>query len=227
MNILALDTCTELCSAAILAGDTLYTESQPTQRGHSDMILSMMDSLFEQSGLTIKDIDVIAFGRGPGSFTGVRVGVGVAQGIAFARDLPVVAVSSLAALAQHVADQLGAKHIAVAIDARMNEIYCASYHVEEGLVKIKTDEKVCPASEFNPVSEQQWLGAGSGWAAYQDELENNFSSNLTSIQANYYPHASAIAKLAKIEVEAGRTLKAEQAVPVYLRDKVAKKKAQQ
>jgi tRNA threonylcarbamoyladenosine biosynthesis protein TsaB len=227
MNILALDTCTELCSAAILTAETLYIDSKLTERGHSDMILSMMDRLLAEAKLSIKDIDVVAFGRGPGSFTGVRVGVGVAQGIAFAHDIPVVAVSSLAAVAQYAADTTGAEHIAVAMDARMNEIYCASYRYSAGFVEAETEEKVCPASDFVPAVKQAWFGAGTAWSVYEEELKANFDQNLLNFEAELYPHASAIAKLAQREFEAGRVMKAEQAVPVYLRDKVAKKKAQQ
>lgn len=226
MNIIALDTCTESCSAALLYQGELFEIIEMTQRGHSDLILGMMDSLFQQAGISISAIDVLAFGRGPGSFTGVRVGVGVAQGIAFARDLPVVPVSSLAAVAQTAADKYDLEHIAVAMDARMGEVYTAHYQSESGIVKLIDKEKVCPPEQCIPYDERQWTGVGTGWREYDELLTSQFHSLANTFVA-CYPTASSVIKLAKIEAEAGRTLVAEQALPVYLRDNVAKKKQDQ
>ncbi len=227
MNILALDTCTELCSVALLYQGKLYQQNQMTQRGHSDMVLSMMTALFEEAETTVADIDVLAFGRGPGSFTGVRVGVGVAQGIAYASDIPVVAVSTLAAVAQTAADELNIDHLAVAMDARMGEIYCASYQRQKDLVTLVDEERVCPAEKFSRFSDDNWLGVGTAWREYEQPLSNNFALSHGQYFADYYPHAASIIKLAKREAEAGRTASADQALPVYLRNNVAKKKAQQ
>ena len=227
MNIIALDTCTELCSVALLYQGELYQQNQMTQRGHSDMVLSMMTALFEEAGATVVDVDILAFGRGPGSFTGVRVGVGVAQGIAYARNIPVVAISTLAAVAQTAVDALNTDHIAVAMDARMGEIYCASYQRENDLVSLVDEERVCPAEQFNPYSEDKWLGVGTAWREYEEPLRANFTLRQGDFFANYYPHAASIIKLAKREVEAGRTVSADKALPVYLRNNVAKKKAEQ
>ena len=226
MNILALDTCTESCSAALLYQGELFECVEMTQRGHSDLILGMMDSLFQQAGISISVVDVLAFGRGPGSFTGVRVGVGVAQGIAFARDLPVVPISSLASVAQAAADKYNIEHIAVAMDARMGEVYTAHYQSESGIVTLVDKEKVCPPEQCLPYDDRQWTGVGTGWGEYEDLLNVQFPS-LASVIIESYPTASSIIKLAQVEVEAGRTLVAEQALPVYLRDNVAKKKHDQ
>ncbi len=227
MNILALDTCTESCSAALLYKGEIIERVENTQRGHSDLILGMMDELFKEAGTSIAAIDAVAFGRGPGSFTGVRVSVGVAQGIAFARDVPVIAISSLAAVAQGVSDEFDKNHVAVAMDARMGEIYCASYQRENGLVKIVDQERVCPPGEFKPDSDQQWMGVGTGWGEYETLLRENFSGNLEQLVVNRYPQAKNIIKLARGEAESGRMLSADQAFPVYLRNNVAKKKGQQ
>ena len=226
MNILALDTCTESCSAALLYQGELFERVEMTQRGHSDLILGMMDELFQQAGTTVSVIDAVAFGRGPGSFTGVRVGVGVAQGIAFARDIPVIPISSLAANAQGVVDTFNTDYIAVAMDARMGEIYCANFQVVNGLVVLLDEEKVCPPEEFKPVNEQSWLGIGTGWAEYESILTENFAGQLEHVNAACFPQASSIIKLAQQEAEAGRLLPAEQALPVYLRNNVAKKKGE-
>ncbi|PHS27567.1 MAG: tRNA (adenosine(37)-N6)-threonylcarbamoyltransferase complex dimerization subunit type 1 TsaB [Methylophaga sp.] len=227
MNILALDTCTECCSAALLYQGQLFERVEMTQRGHSDLILGLMDALFEQAATTIAEIEVIAFGRGPGSFTGVRIAVGVAQGIAFARDIPVIAISSLAAVAQGAADELAIDDIAVAMDARMGEIYAASYRREQGIVSLVGIERVCPPENYLPESEQQWTGIGTGWGEYDEILRQNFAGNLEQVSVKQYPLASSVLKLAQIEAAAGRLLPAEQAMPVYLRDNVANKKGEQ
>jgi len=227
MNILALDTCTESCSAALLYKGKLFERVEMTQRGHSDLILGMMDELFKQAKTTISVIDAVAFGRGPGSFTGVRVGVGVAQGIAFARDIPVIPISTLRAVAQDAADKLDIDHIAVAMDARMGEIYCASYQRKNGIVELIGSERVCPPEQFKPNTEQQWVGVGTGWGEYDTVLRDNFADNLADVAVKHYPTASVMITLANLEVKAGRLLPAEQALPVYLRDNVAKKKAEQ
>lgn len=227
MNILALDTCTESCSAALLYQGKLFERVEMTQRGHSELILGMMDELFEQAGTDISVVEALAFGRGPGSFTGVRVGVGVAQGIAYARDIPVIPISSLAATAQGVVDLFDIDHIAVAMDARMGEVYGASYQVKDGLVLLVDEEKVCPPEQFKPVNEQSWLGIGTGWAEYDVILRENFDGHLKEVSTQHFPQAASIIKLAQVEVEAGQLLPAEQALPVYLRNNVAKKKGEQ
>lgn len=227
MNILALDTCTESCSAALLYNGKLFEQSVLTQRSHSDLILGMMDSLFNDAQTSLSEVNVLAFGRGPGSFTGVRVGVGVAQGIAYARELPVVPVSTLAAVAQDVAAISDTPYIAVAIDARMGEIYCASYQVIDGIVHLLDHERVCPPEEFHPFNDEQWFAVGTGWAEYKQQLTENFSEQVTDIRAEHYPQARNIITLAQIEAMANRTVHADQALPVYLRNNVAKKKAEQ
>jgi len=228
MNIIALDTCTESCSAALLYQGELFEYVEMTQRGHSELILGMLDNVLAQAGISISAIDALAFGRGPGSFTGVRVGVGVAQGIAFARDIPVIPVSSLAAVAQGAADQLDINHLAVAMDARMGEIYCASYQREKGLVTLVDHERVCPPQDFLAESSSSvWAGIGTGWREYDGILRESFKNQLTQVSTEHYPRATSIIKLAKFEAEAGRLLSAEQAMPVYLRNNVAKKKGEQ
>lgn len=227
MNILALDTCTESCSAALLYQGKLYERVEMTQRGHSDLILGMMDELFEQAGASIADVEALAFGRGPGSFTGVRVGVGVAQGIAFAREIPVIPISTLASTAQGVVDEFEVNQIAVAMDARMGEIYAANFQVVDGLVELLDDEQVCPPEKFKPVNEKSCMGVGTGWSEYDVVLRDNFAGCLGQVSANQFPQAGSIIKLAQVEAEAGRLLPAEQALPVYLRNNVAKKKGEQ
>lgn len=227
MKILALDTCTEMCSVALLNQDQLFEQTLMTQRGHSERVLGMLDDLLQQAEVTLKEVDVLAFGRGPGSFTGVRVGVGVAQGIAFARSLPVIPVSTLAAVAQRAIDESGAKHIAVALDARMGEIYAAHYREENGLAVLCDDEQVCPPAAFHPLDENQWFAAGTGWQEHGDALRSNYANRLSGESVTLLPTAAAMCQLARKLAENNQTIPAEQAVPVYLRDNVAKKKGEQ
>lgn len=227
MNLLALDTSSENCSAAITINGVMYQQQQMTQRGHSTLILGMLDQLFKQADASITDIHALAFGRGPGSFTGVRIGVGVAQGIAFARQLPVIPVSTLAAVAQEAYDLTGHPNIAVAMDARMDEIYAASYQVQEGFVRLSGEEQVCPAEQFLPSNTAMWFGAGTGWEVYAQALQTNFSGQLIDQKPDMYPQAATILKLAEQLYAQGEFVSADKALPVYLRNDVAKKKAQQ
>jgi tRNA threonylcarbamoyladenosine biosynthesis protein TsaB len=227
MNILALDTSTECCSVAVSVGDAIQQRLEMTQRGHSDLILGMLDQLFAEAETTIDTIDVLAFGRGPGSFTGVRVGVAVAQGIAFARDIPVIPVSTLQAIAQDIIDTEAVEYVAVAIDARMGEIYCASYQNQAGQAELLDEERVCPPEDFKPCTDANWFGAGTGWETYQTELKANFAEQLLDVDPQRYPQAAAMLKLAEPLAERGEMVSADQAVPVYLRNNVAKKKGEQ
>lgn len=227
MTILALDTCTEMCSVALLKNDTLFEQAQLTQRGHSDLVLGMLDALLAEADCTLADVNYLAFGRGPGSFTGVRVGVGVAQGIAFARQIPVIPVSTLAAVAQRAIDEHGAKQIAVAMDARMGEVYAAHFREQEGLAVLCDKEQVCPPLSFKPLDKSSWFAAGTGWREHKSALEANFAGQTSGVDSNLLPMAAAMVKLAKREQEQGHSIPAEQAVPVYLRDNVAKKKGEQ
>ncbi len=227
MNILALDTCTEMCSVAILKNGELFEQSLLTQRGHSEKILGMLDALFVEAGCRLSDMDCIAFGRGPGSFTGVRVGVSVTQGIAYAASLPVVPVSTLAAVAQRAIDEHHAECIAVAMDARMQEVYSALYQSVDGLAVLVDEERVCLPEQIELSSEQSFFAAGTGWKEYETAMMAKFSKQVSTLDNELLPTAAAIAKLAEKQAEKGHTLPAEQAMPVYLRDNVAKKKGEQ
>lgn len=227
MNILALDTCTEMCSVAILKEGELYEQSLLTQRGHSEKILGMLDEILARAESRLSDMDCIAFGRGPGSFTGVRVGVSVTQGIAYAANLPVVPISTLAAVAQRAIDEHEAKDIAVAMDARMQEVYSALYQSVDGFAVLVDEEQVCLPEQLGWRSEQSFFAAGTGWKEYETAMMAKFSNQITGLDSALLPTAAAIAKLAVRQVEKGHILPAEQAIPIYLRDNVAKKKGEQ
>ncbi|HLA75288.1 MAG TPA: tRNA (adenosine(37)-N6)-threonylcarbamoyltransferase complex dimerization subunit type 1 TsaB [Gammaproteobacteria bacterium] len=224
MKILALDTSTEACSAALSINGEISERFELAPRGHSQLILPMLNDLLREAGLALAQIDAVAFGCGPGSFTGLRIAAGVTQGIAFGADLPVIPISSLAALAQGAHRETGVANILAAIDARMGEVYWAAYQCTNGLMQLIGDEGVF-APDKVPVPESgMWHGIGSGWGAYGDALQHRLSDILGTCHADRYPRARDVALLAADKFSRGQTIGAEQALPVYLRNEVAWKK---
>ncbi|WP_407832807.1 tRNA (adenosine(37)-N6)-threonylcarbamoyltransferase complex dimerization subunit type 1 TsaB [Vibrio rotiferianus] len=225
-KILAIDTATENCSVALLVGDKVISRSEVAPRDHTKKVLPMVDELLKEAGLTLQELDALAFGRGPGSFTGVRIGIGIAQGLAFGADLPMIGVSTLAAMAQGSYRRHGATDVAVAIDARMSEVYWARYTRQENGEWAGVDaECVIPPAriaEEVQADDNTWTTAGTGWDAYQDEL-GQLRLNLTAGEV-LYPDSQDIVILAKQELEKGNTVPVEESSPVYLRDNVTWKK---
>lgn len=217
MKILALDTSTEYCSAALwLAGECAADGCHAGQR-HSELLLPMIDGLLRRAGLALVDLDAIAFCEGPGSFTGLRIACGVAQGLAFGAALPVVGIGSLLALAAAT----DAAQVACCLDARMREVYFAAYR------RAGTDwESVHAPGLYAPEAlprllEGEWIGCGNGFAAYPDALRRALGEHLVTVEAQRWPHAREIAALAAVAMARGGGKPAEEALPVYLRDKVA------
>ncbi|MEO7149811.1 MAG: tRNA (adenosine(37)-N6)-threonylcarbamoyltransferase complex dimerization subunit type 1 TsaB [Rhodanobacteraceae bacterium] len=221
MNLLAIETATEFCSVALLQGDTLIERRELAPRRHAELVLPFAESLLFEAGITRKQLDGIAVGRGPGAFTGVRLGVSIAQGLALALDLPVVTVSSLAAMAMQ-APRDGADVLAL-IDARMGEIYAGAFRFDvDGLVQSIDDERVIRAGDLVlPSSSTAWIAIGSGWGAYRDTLLARLPSPPRWAEGNRYPQARDVARLAAPRFAAGDVAPPERALPVYLRDKVA------
>ncbi len=224
MKILAVDTATEACSAALLVDGALRERFELAPRAHARLLLPMLESLLAEAGLKPLQLDAIAFGRGPGSFTGLRIAASVAQGIAFAADLPVLPVSTLAALAWPVLCAERGAQVFAAIDARMGEIYWAAFAgaAQDGIVAL-SEEQVTPAAAVCVPAGTDWYGAGSGWAAYAQDLRAHFGASLRGIAADALPHAADIAALAAVDFAAGRAVPAEQALPVYLRNQVVQR----
>lgn len=234
MKLLAVDTATEACSAALVIEGTVTERYRQTQREHSLLILPMIDSLMAEAGLKLSDLDCLAFGRGPGSFTGVRIATGVIQGIALGADLPVVPVSTLAALAQEFFDgkrevqaRTTTNNVAfTAIDARMGEIYWAVYRrSEQGYAELVDKESVVSASQIE-FPELHGVGLGSGWGVYRRELMTRLEDKIDYVESHKLPRASAIARLGSHDYELGLAVDAANALPVYLRDNVAKKESE-
>ncbi len=222
MKILALDTSTEYCSVALWRdGDVDSREVLAGQR-HSELLLPMVDELLKRHGLAVKNLDGIAFGEGPGSFTGLRIGCGVVQGLAFGAGVGVVGVGTLAAMAQ----ASGADRAVCCLDARMSEIYHAAY-AKSGLGwELVHGPSLCAPAEAPELPAGSWSGCGSGFAAHGVALQQRYAGRLSAIMPQVYPHARHIAQLAVRIFEAGRAVSAEQALPVYIRDKVALKSSE-
>ena len=219
MNILAIDTATEICSVALRIDGACSSREVLTQRSHAELVLPMVDELLREASLTLRDLDCIAYGRGPGAFTGVRVAVGVVQGLAFGARRPTVGISNLAAVAYQVMqpDAL----VLVCMDARMSEVYTASFSAQpDGSLELHSPERVLAPSEVeDPIAgrNRAMILAGTGFRAYP-ELRARFSD--LPVHDAVLPHARDIAALAQIELEAGRALPAANVQPTYLRDKV-------
>lgn len=220
MNLLAIETATESCSAAVLDDGRLFARSELAPRRHAELLLPMCEALLTEAGLTRRELDVIAVGCGPGAFTGVRLSVSVAQGIALALDIPVVAVSSLAALAMQAPDN-GAAILAV-IDARMGEVYAGTFRRRaDGLVESIGIESVGDAGVLQLPEAHAWNVVGSGWATYRDVLAARLPAAPLWADGERYPQAADVVRLAAPLAREGRGVAPEHALPVYLRDKVA------
>ena len=182
MKILAIDTSTEACSAALLIDGAVRERYQVAPREHANLILSMAQELLGEAGVSLGQLDALAFGRGPGAFTGVRIGVGVAQGIAFAVDLPVAPISSLASLAHGAWRTAGHTRIIPAIDARMGEIYWGLFVLDsERLMRPLGGEHVTPAGDVDVPPGDAWHGVGSGWGTHGDILCRQLSTRVTTV----------------------------------------------
>lgn len=227
MKILAIDTATEACSAALYIDGACAQRYEVAPRRHAELILPMCEELLAEAGVGLRELDSLAFGRGPGAFTGLRIAAGVVQGMAWANELPVVPVSSLAALAQGAWREHGHARVMAAIDARIGEVYWGCYQSRAGEMSLVGDEQVCVASNTMLPEGDGWFGIGSGWLGYETELGRHTGAQCAEYQGDAFPQAQDIALLAASAFARGEAVSAEQALPVYLRDNVAKKKKQQ
>jgi tRNA threonylcarbamoyladenosine biosynthesis protein TsaB len=226
VKLLAIDTATEACSAALVINGEIFELYEVAFNGHSKLILPMVDQLMAQAKLKPTDLEGLAFGCGPGSFTGIRIATGVIQGIAYGLDLPVLPVSNLAALAQDFFDSNPENVAYVAADARMDEIYWGVYQRNGyGFAELLDKEAVLPAGAVECPG-LSGVGVGSGWKVYPEILVSRLSSFLSRYEDDKLPRAGAIAKLGLEGFSKGLAVQAEKALPVYLRDKVAKKESE-
>lgn len=219
MPYLALDTSTEYLSLAITTPDGIVGRDWLVGQKHAELTLPRLGELLADTQLTFSDIEGVAFGMGPGSFTGLRIGCGIAQGLAFAHDRPVVGICTLEALAEGCA----ADKVLACLDARMNQIYTASYARENGIWKEIAAPTVCDPHDVPLPETDGWHGVGSGFAAYGPALVERLGNRLASTDSQSFPHAARILALALPRFAANQGVAAHEASLLYLRDKVALK----
>lgn len=220
MKILALDTSTEYCSLALWLDGFVLSQEVLAGQKHTELLLPMLQEMLVESGLALTQLDGFAFGAGPGSFTGLRIACGIAQGLAFATDLPVIGISTLEAMAQ----KIGVSHVMTALDARMGEIYYAAYsQTMDGWSTVQAP-LLCLPQHAPPVPDEDcWVGCGSGFDQYHEILSHLYGDRLCRIDLKCYPHAREMAQLAAPKLMQGLGVAAEEAIPVYIRNKVALK----
>jgi tRNA threonylcarbamoyladenosine biosynthesis protein TsaB len=221
MNLLALDTSTEYLSLALKLGDNIFTHYQAAGSASSQLVLPQIQILLDSANIKLGDLDGIAFGAGPGAFTGVRIASGVAQGLGYGANLPVVGINTLTA----VAEESGQDKVVVCLDARMGEIYHAALIKQNG-VWLEISETIVCKPQVSPVLESNdWVGAGGGWAAYKEVLmqiySNHLSQSVNNVLPDITPTAEAILRLAQPVFEAGQAKPAMHAMPIYIRNRVA------
>lgn len=216
MNILAIETSTEYCSVALWQDGVVSARSEKVGQKHSEVLMAMVDAVLKDAGSAIRQVDGIAFGKGPGSFTGVRIACGVAQGLAFGVDVEVVGVCTLQALAEAA----GKDKVIAALDARMGELYLAAYQKQGDVWQAVVAPCLCKAEDAPLIAGEGWFGCGSGFAM-SEVLQQRYASQLVGVDAQAVPQADAVVRLAAREFAQGNAVDAALALPLYLRDKVA------
>ncbi|MDO6526198.1 tRNA (adenosine(37)-N6)-threonylcarbamoyltransferase complex dimerization subunit type 1 TsaB [Motilimonas sp. 1_MG-2023] len=224
--LLAMDTSTEGCSVALSGSDQVHANFMLSPREHTQRILPMVDAVLKEARVSLHQVSALVYGRGPGSFTGVRIGIGIAQGLAFGADLPMIGVSTLQAMAQQAFEQQGASRVLAAIDARMGEVYWGEYQLnEQQLMTLVGEEQVLPPSAVLDLYADKFdlpmTPVGTGWQAYP-ELSEAFDLQQAVVVS--FPHSEFMLPAALDQFLNGQTVMADQATPVYLRDKVTWKK---
>jgi tRNA threonylcarbamoyladenosine biosynthesis protein TsaB len=216
--ILAIETSSELASCALLAGDAVISRESSGVRTHSQSVLPMVQELLREAGLGLSDCDALAFGAGPGSFTGVRTACGVAQGLAFGAGLPVLPLVTLEAMALACHERTGATELLAVLDARMGEVYWAQYRWADGLQTVSAPA-LCAPEAVAPLPAEGLAACGNAFSAYPEAFaQRPFAAGAL---ADILPHARELARLAAPAFAAGKAVPAAQAQPLYLRNKVA------
>ncbi len=222
MNILAFETSTPACSVTLFCDGTVFSEHIIQARGHANLILGMIDSLLNKADKVLSDINLIVYGQGPGSFTGLRIAAGVCQGIAYSHDIPVIGLSSLRILAQGAYRETQHDNIAVLQDARMSEVYWGCFHQENGIMKLIGTEHVSKPELIQLDSSKNWYSVGEAHLAYQDRFD--LPDTIIVNDDFIYPNAIDMIALAQYEFDNNNSIIAQEVNPVYIRNQVASKK---
>jgi tRNA threonylcarbamoyladenosine biosynthesis protein TsaB len=222
--VLAIETATEACSAALWEDAVISVRYRVAPRQHAELILPMVEEVLAEAGWSRTSLGAVAFGRGPGSFTGVRLAASVTQGIAFGLDVPVARVSTLQAMARRAWREQAAERVLVAIDARMREVYWGAFGVDAaGSVVAQCEECVLAPAEVPLPESGTWTGVGTGWGSYLEQLAGHVGALLGDVDDALLPSAEDIAVLGGEQLRRGEGVAPEEAIPVYLRDNVAVK----
>jgi tRNA threonylcarbamoyladenosine biosynthesis protein TsaB len=221
MKLLALETATEACSVALTVNGQIVSRFQHAPRLQTALLLPMLDEVLAEAGITLSDLDALAYSRGPGAFTGVRIAAAAIQALAFARDLPVIPVSSLQTLAQGAYRQHGAERVLSVFDARMDEVYAGAYHLNDQLMQPIDQEHLCRPSALPSALKGSFFLAGNGVAVYESVLREQ--CQVEGSDAMLFPSAEDVIPLAVAAYQKDGAQSAELALPVYLRDEVWKK----
>ncbi|MFT5446238.1 MAG: tRNA threonylcarbamoyladenosine biosynthesis protein TsaB [Gammaproteobacteria bacterium] len=221
VNILAIETSSDACSCALMLTDgSISQRLEVAPRQHTHLLLPMVDSVLSEAGISLRALDCFAFGRGPGSFTGVRIAASAIQGLALAADRPVLGISSLAAVALGESERMTESVLAV-FDARMGEVYLAAFRPDaEGLPVAIGEEHLGAPERVALPSSGDWFGAGAGWPVHGEQIAKRLGARLRGVDANRLPSATQIARLAAAPARAGEGTAAEHALPNYLRREV-------
>lgn len=222
MKLLAFDTSTAWCTAALLVDGELRLAGVLAGQTHSQILLPMVQGLLAEAELTLADLDGLAYGKGPGSFTGLRIACGVAQGLALGVDIPVLGVVTLEAMAEETA----AHQVVSCLDARVGEIYAALWQRRQDRWTALAGPALYRPEAAPLPSEGEWVGCGSAFAAHADVLAERYSGRLAQVLPEVIPHARSIARLAEPRLARGEGVSAEAAEPYYVRDKVALKRSE-
>src|SRR5215831_863253 len=217
MNILAIEAATEVLSLAVSARGVLHERSIAAGQRHAELVMGEIDALLGRAGIGLGALHAIAFGAGPGSFTGLRIACGVAQGLAAGTGLNVVGVSTLAAIAQ----ASSAQRVLACLDARMGQIYCAAYERDGEAWSEIQPPQLCTAASAPDLADGEWGGAGSGFAVHGPALAQRYDGRIARVLPDLHPRAREIALIAVKLVERGMAVAPDQAHPMYLRDHVA------
>lgn len=222
MKIIAFDTSSNYCSAALWIDGEILSQSIHAGQRHSELLLPILQELLAKNRLALAQLDGIAFGAGPGSFTGLRIACGVAQGLAFGSSLPVIGISTLEALAQ----QAGSNSVITAIDAHMGEIYHAAYVKSFDSWETASIPTLCLPRNAPLISGNNWVGCGSAFDKYYDELKSHYGSSISRFENGFVPHAREIVQLAEQGFRKGLGVDPENVTPIYIRNKIALKESE-
>ena len=222
MNVLAIETATDACSCALECSGTTVARHAVEPRRHTELLLPMIDAVLAEAGVGLRALDAIAFGRGPGSFTGLRIACAVAQGLGFGADRPLVPVSTLRTLAAGEHRTRGARRVLAAFDARMGEVYWGGFEWDGATMAPVFDESVGPPDAVPVPHGEGWAGGGPGWTAYRAVLAARLGDRLGTVDGARLPEAIDMLGPARAAFEAGLAVAPEDAAPVYLRSNVAR-----